>query len=89
MVVLPQPIIDHINDFRFGNVNDWKHLFKCTVNELDDNIYHFKEVYQYWHYLDINDGDEYIGHFRISVLKSVKYQRYIKRIDHFRISPME
>ena len=24
MVVLPQPIFDHINDLRFGNVNDWK-----------------------------------------------------------------
>ena len=24
MVVLPEHIIDHINDVRFGNVNDWK-----------------------------------------------------------------
>lgn len=78
MVVLPEHIIDHINDFRFGNVNDWKNLFKRTVNELDDDIYYFKEVYQYVHYLDINDDDEYIDHFRISILKNVKYQRYIK-----------
>ena len=80
MVVLPQPIIDHINDFRFGNVNDWKHLFKCTVNELDDNIYHFKEVYQYWRYLDINDEDGCIDHFMNSILNNAKYQRYIKNL---------
>ena len=78
MVVLPEHIIDHINDFRFGNVNDWKNLFKRTVNELDDETYCFKEVYQYVHYLDINDDDEYIDHLRISILKNVKYQRYIK-----------
>ena len=78
MIVLPQPIIDHINDFRFGNVTDWNNLFKRTVNELDDETYYFKEVYQYVHYLDINDDDEYIDHLRISILKNVKYQRYIK-----------
>ena len=43
----------------------------------------FKEVYQYVHYLDINDDDEYIDHFRISILKNVKYQNLIKRIAHF------
>ena len=80
MVVLHQPIIDHINDFRFGNVNDWKNLFKRTVNELDDDIYYFKEVYQYVHYLDINDDDEYIDHFIHSTLNNAKYQRRIKNI---------
>ena len=78
MVVLPEHIIDHINDFRFGNVNDWKNLFKRTVNEIDDDIYYFKEVYQYVHYLDINDDDEYIDHFRISILKNAKYQRRMR-----------
>ena len=78
MIVLPQSVIDHINDFRFCNVNDWKNSFKRTVNELDDDIYYFKEVYQYVHYLDINDDDEYIDHFRIPILKNVKYQRYIR-----------
>ena len=80
MVVLPQPIIDHINDFRFGNVNDWKNLFKRTVNELDDEIYYFSDVYQHVHYLDINNDDDYIYHFKISILKSAKYHRRIKNL---------
>lgn len=80
MIVLPEHIIDHINDFRFGNVNDWKNLFKRTVNELDDDIYYFKDVYQHVHYLDINNSDEYINYFTISILKSVKYQRRIKNL---------
>ena len=50
------------------------------MNELADDIYYFKEVYQHVHYLDINDDDEYIDHFRISILKNVKYQRYIQNV---------
>ena len=50
------------------------------MNELDDEIYYFSDVYQHVHYLDINDDDEYIDHFRISILKNVKYQRYIKNL---------
>ena len=80
MVVLPQPIIDHINDFRFGNVNDGKNLFKRTVNELDDDIYRFKVVYQHLHYLDINDDDEYIDRFMTSMLNKGNYQRRMNNL---------
>ena len=34
MVVLPEHIIDHINDFRFGDVNDWKNL---SLNKIKSN----------------------------------------------------
>ena len=49
------------------------------MNELDDDIYYFKEVYQHVHYLDINNDDDYIDHFTISILKNAKYQRRMKR----------
>jgi len=73
MVVLPKHIIYYINDFRFGNVNDWKNLFKHTVNELDDDIYYFKEVDLHVHYLDINNDDNYTDFFRKSIVKNAEY----------------
>ena len=30
MAVLPKHILDHMNDFRFGNVSDWK---TCSNHE--------------------------------------------------------
>ena len=49
------------------------------MNELDDYIYYLEEVYQYVHYLDINDDDEHIDRFINSIKNGAKYQRRIKR----------
>ena len=65
---LPTEVQAVVNDFRFGTNDYWKKSFKSVVAELDDNILYLKTVYELVHCLDLNDDDEYIDFFTVSIL---------------------
>lgn len=70
--ILPEHVIEHINDFRFGATSDWKSKFNTVTKDMDNWFYHFKEVYEHVHYMDVNDDDELIDFIRVSLLMNLR-----------------
>ena len=69
--ILPEHVIDRINDFRLGATLDWKNIFRNVIEDMDNWFFEFKEVYEHTHYMDINDDDELIYFIRVSTLMNL------------------
>ena len=70
--MLPDHVIEHINDFRFGATSDWKNKLKTVMEDMDYWFYYFEEVYEHVHYMDIDDDDELIDFIRVSTLMNLR-----------------
>ena len=70
--ILPEHVIEHINDFRFGATSDWKNKLKTVMEDMDYWFFHFKEIYEHVDYMDINDDDGLIDFIRGSTLMNLR-----------------
>jgi len=62
--ILPDHVIEHINDFRFGSTLDWKNRYKTVTEDMGSWFYMFNEIYEHVEYMDVNDDHELIDYIR-------------------------
>ena len=77
---LPDHIVDHINDYRFGSALEWKRSFEHVASDMVGWLFYFKEDYEDVHYLDVDNDNELIDFIRGSTLMQLRPNLFVHQV---------